>query len=57
MAKEILLFLESADPEFKAECASKMYIATERFSPNLEWHLNTMIGVLKLVRFIPKRVV
>jgi AP-1 complex subunit gamma-1 len=54
MSKEIIIFLESADAEFKAECASKMYVATERFSPSLLWHLDTMVNVLQLVSFHAK---
>ncbi|KAF1769661.1 hypothetical protein GCK72_001478 [Caenorhabditis remanei] len=58
MTKEVLIFLETADAEFKSECASRMYIATERFSPNHEWHLDTMITVLRLAgKYVPDEVV
>ncbi|GMS96845.1 hypothetical protein PENTCL1PPCAC_19020 [Pristionchus entomophagus] len=48
MTTEILIFLETAEKEFKAVCASKMYIAAERYSPSSDWHLDTMITVLRL---------
>lgn len=37
MTKELLLFLETADPEFKGQCSSKMYIATERLLIKACW--------------------
>lgn len=46
MTKELLLFLEKSDPEFKAQCSSGMILAAERYSPNTRWHLDTQLSVL-----------
>lgn len=46
MMKELLLFLEKADPEFKSQCSSNMFIAAETYSPSKRWHLDTMLKVL-----------
>ncbi|VDP18675.1 unnamed protein product [Soboliphyme baturini] len=47
MSKEILIFMETAEPEFKSICSSNMYIATERYSPDRRWHFDTMVKVMK----------
>ncbi|XP_069685392.1 AP-1 complex subunit gamma-1 isoform X2 [Periplaneta americana] len=46
MMKELLVFLEKADPEFKAQCSSSIVLSAERFSPNKRWHLDTLLKVL-----------
>lgn len=46
MTKELLLFLEKSDAEFKAQCSSGMILAAERYSPNPRWHLDTQLSVL-----------
>ncbi|XP_077503680.1 adaptor protein complex 1, gamma subunit isoform X6 [Amblyomma americanum] len=46
MTKELLVFLEKADPEFKALCSSNLFIAAEMYSPSKRWHIDTMIKVL-----------
>lgn len=46
MTKELLVFLEKADPEFKALCSSNLFIAAEVYSPSKRWHIDTMIKVL-----------
>lgn len=46
MMKELLVFLEKADPEFKAQCSSNIVLAAERFAPNKRWHLDTLLKVL-----------
>lgn len=49
MMKELLVFLERADPEFKAQCSSNIVLAAERYSPNKKWHLDTLLKVLVAV--------
>lgn len=44
--KELLVFLERADPDFKAQCSSNIVLSAERFSPNKKWHLDTLLKVL-----------
>ncbi|KDR11247.1 AP-1 complex subunit gamma-1 isoform X2 [Zootermopsis nevadensis] len=46
MMKELLVFLDKADPEFKAQCSSSIVLSAERFSPNKRWHLDTLLKVL-----------
>ncbi|XP_063225377.1 AP-1 complex subunit gamma-1 isoform X2 [Bacillus rossius redtenbacheri] len=46
MMKELLVFLEKTDPEFKAQCSSNIVLAAERFAPNKRWHLDTLLRVL-----------
>jgi len=46
MTKELLLFLEKADSEFKAQCSAGMVLAAERYSPTIRWHLDTLLSVL-----------
>jgi len=49
MIKELLIFLEKADHEFKAPCSSNIVLAAERFAPNKRWHLDTLLKVLVAV--------
>lgn len=46
MMKELITFLEKADPEFKAQCSSNIVLAAERYAPNKKWHLDTLLKVL-----------
>ncbi|XP_064599542.1 AP-1 complex subunit gamma-1-like isoform X2 [Liolophura sinensis] len=46
MMKELLHFLETCDPEFKADCCSNIVMAADRFSPTKRWHIDTVIKVL-----------
>lgn len=46
MMKELLTFLEKADPEFKEMASSRIVLAAEKYSPNIKWHLDTLLNVL-----------
>ncbi|KFM71030.1 AP-1 complex subunit gamma-1, partial [Stegodyphus mimosarum] len=48
MTKELLMFLEKADPEFKSQCSSNLFISAEMYAPSKRWHIDTMIKVLTL---------
>lgn len=52
MMKELLAFLEKADPEFKAHCSSSIVLSAEKYAPNKKWHLDTLLKVLVAVSFI-----
>uniref|UniRef100_A0A7N6B8V5 AP-1 complex subunit gamma n=1 Tax=Anabas testudineus TaxID=64144 RepID=A0A7N6B8V5_ANATE len=46
MMKELLYFLDSCDPEFKADCASGVFLAAEKYAPSKRWHIDTIMRVL-----------
>ncbi|MBN3278833.1 AP1G1 protein, partial [Polyodon spathula] len=46
MMKELLYFLDSCDPEFKADCASGVFHAAEKYAPSKRWHIDTIMRVL-----------
>jgi len=47
MMKELLVFLKSAEPDFKQQCSSNMMISADQHSPDTKWHLDTIFEVLK----------
>ncbi|XP_076373117.1 AP-1 complex subunit gamma-1-like isoform X2 [Tachypleus tridentatus] len=58
MTKELLNFLEKADPEFKSQCSSKLFITAEMYAPSKRWHMDTMIKVLTIAgNYVPDDVV
>lgn len=38
MMKELLYFLDSCDPEFKADCASGVFLAAEKYETYTDTH-------------------
>ncbi|XP_072219208.1 AP-1 complex subunit gamma-like 2 isoform X2 [Leuresthes tenuis] len=46
MMKELLLFLSSCPPELRAQAASGIFNAAERYAPSQRWHIDTILHVL-----------
>ncbi|CAH8868897.1 unnamed protein product [Trichobilharzia szidati] len=46
MVKELLLYLERCDNEFKGDVCSNISIAAEKYAPNKKWHTDTMMKLL-----------
>ncbi|KAG5440874.1 hypothetical protein PCK2_000029 [Pneumocystis canis] len=49
LVRELLLFLETCDNEFKLNITTQISIAANKFAPNKRWHIDTMLRILKLV--------
>jgi len=47
MVKELLVFLKTAEPEFKQQCSSNLVIAAENHAPDRRWLIDAMFDVLK----------
>ena len=50
MTRELIAFLGTADPEFKAQCSSSMVTCAERFAPSKRCHADTLFDVLRYVK-------
>ncbi|XP_048867521.1 AP-1 complex subunit gamma-like 2 [Brienomyrus brachyistius] len=46
LMKELLLFLSCCPPELRAQTASGIFNAAERFAPSQRWHIDTVLHVL-----------
>ncbi|XP_005377123.1 PREDICTED: AP-1 complex subunit gamma-like 2 isoform X2 [Chinchilla lanigera] len=46
MTQELQAFLESCPPDLRADCASGILLAAERFAPTKRWHIDTILHVL-----------
>ena len=46
MIKELLEFIVSCDDDFKADAASNIVLAADKYAPNKRWHVDTVLKVL-----------
>ncbi len=47
MIDQLMDFLATCEPEFKADCSSNMFISMEKYAANQNWHVDQMMRVLK----------
>ncbi|EMR10546.1 hypothetical protein PNEG_01252 [Pneumocystis murina B123] len=48
LVRELLVFLETADNEFKLNMTTQISIAANKFAPNKRWHIDTILRILRL---------
>ncbi|EPZ33272.1 AP-1 complex subunit gamma-1-like protein [Rozella allomycis CSF55] len=48
LARELLLFLEVADNEFKASMVSKICQSADKYSPNTRWYIDTVLRTFSI---------
>lgn len=53
MMKELLYFLDSCDPEFKADCASGVFLAAEKYDTDTQTFLHITTVLSCFVSFNP----
>lgn len=54
MMKELLYFLDSCDPEFKADCASGVFLAAEKYGTHTQASLH-VTNVLSRIKMRPSQ--
>ncbi|XP_058446734.1 AP-1 complex subunit gamma-1-like [Malaya genurostris] len=48
IVRELLKYLETAEPEMKSVCSSKIVTAAEQYSPSIHWHLDVLLKILTI---------
>ncbi|XP_011409718.1 PREDICTED: AP-1 complex subunit gamma-1 [Amphimedon queenslandica] len=44
--KEIMIFLDTAEPEFKSQICTNILQVTDKYSPDQSWHINAVLSML-----------
>lgn len=48
LTKELLDYLQVSDAEFKPDLTSKICMLVQRFAPDKQWHLDSLLQVSRL---------